>query len=161
EFRAAAAAAGINQIGIRKRRLRILVQILQVRVRRRRIQVKVVFLDIFAMIALAVGQSKQALFENRILAIPQRQREAEPLFVVGDSGQAILAPAIGPGAGLVVGEVVPSVAPLAIVLADSSPLSLAKVGPPHFPRNAARPRLIESIVFSRHGAALANSEWQS
>ena len=56
EFVAAAAAAGLHQVGIRESRLRILVEVLHVRVRRRRVEVEVVLLDVLAVIALAVGQ---------------------------------------------------------------------------------------------------------
>ena len=102
--------------------------------RRRAVEVEVVFLDVLAVIAFAVGQAEQALLENRILAVPQGQREAEPLLVVGDAGQAVFAPAIGARAGLVVAEIIPGVAAFAVVLANRSPLPFAEVGAPLFPR---------------------------
>ena len=126
----APAAAGLDQIGVGIGRLRILVEVLHVRVGRRAVEVEVVLLDVLAVIALAVGQPEQAFLEDRVLAVPQRQREAEPLLVVGDAGQAVFAPAVGPGAGLVVGEVIPGVAALAVVLADGAPLPLAEVRAP-------------------------------
>ena len=133
EFVAAAAAAGLDEIGVRKGRLRILVEVLHVRMGRRAVEVEVVLLDVLAVIAFAVGQAEQAFLEDRVLAVPQGQREAEPLLVVGDAGQAVLAPAVGAGAGLVVGEVVPGVAALAVVLADGAPLAFAEVRAPLFP----------------------------
>ena len=129
----AAAAAGLDQVGVGERRLRILVEVLHVRVGRRAVEVEVVLLDVLAVVALAVGQAEQPLLEDRVLAVPEGQREAEPLLVVGDAGQAVLAPAIGARAGLVVGEVVPGVAALAVVLAHGAPLAFAEVGPPLFP----------------------------
>ena len=63
--------------------------------RRRAVEVEVVLLDVFAVVALAVGQPEQPLLQDRILAVPKRQREAEQLVVVGDSGQPVLAPAVG------------------------------------------------------------------
>ena len=102
ELAAAAAAAGLDEVGVGERRLRILVEVLHVRVRRRAVEVEVVLLDVLAVVALAVGQAEQPLLEDRVLAVPQGQREAEPLLVVGDAGQAVLAPAIGARAGLVV-----------------------------------------------------------
>ena len=84
------------------RRLRVLVEILHVRVRRRAVEVEVVLLDVLAVVALAVGQAEQPLLEDRVLAVPEREREAEPLLVVGDAGEAVLAPAIGARARLVV-----------------------------------------------------------
>ena len=59
--------------------------------------------------------------------------EAEKLPVVADAGQAVLPPAIGAGAGLVVAEVGPGVAIGAIVLANGTPLALAQVRPPLAP----------------------------
>ncbi len=38
------------------------------------------------MVALVVGQPEEALLENRILAVPQGQRETEALFVIGNPG---------------------------------------------------------------------------
>jgi len=60
----------LDQIGVGIGRLRVLVQILHVGVRRRRVEVEVVLLHILAVVALAVGQSEEPLFENRILAVP-------------------------------------------------------------------------------------------
>jgi hypothetical protein len=65
-------------------------------VRRRRVEIVVVLFDIFAVVALAVGQTKEPLFEDRVLTVPQRQRKAEQLFVVGETGQPVFAPRIGP-----------------------------------------------------------------
>ena len=111
-FRLAAAAAAVrrDQIAIREGRLGILVEVLHVRVGRRRVEVEVVFLHVLAVVPLAVGQPEQAFLEDRILPVPQRQREAEPLAVVGNAGQAVFAPAVGARTGLVVGEVVPGIA---------------------------------------------------
>jgi hypothetical protein len=47
---------------------------------RRAVEVEVVLLDVLAVIALAVGEAEQALLEDRILAVPQGQGEAEPLL---------------------------------------------------------------------------------
>ena len=85
EFGAAAAAAGVDEIRVRKRSLRILVEVLHVRMRRRAVEVEVVFLDVLAVIAFAVGQAEQPFLEDGILAVPQGQREAEPLLIVGDA----------------------------------------------------------------------------
>ena len=67
-----------------------------------RVEVEVVLLHVLAVVALAVGQAEQPLLEDRILAVPQRQREAEQLLVVADAGEAVLAPAVGARARLVV-----------------------------------------------------------
>ena len=69
---------------------------------RRAVEVEVVLLDILAVVAFAVGQAEEPFLQDGVLAVPQRQGEAEALLVVGDAGQAVLAPAVGAGAGLVV-----------------------------------------------------------
>ena len=139
----AAAAAGLDKVGVRERRLRILVEVLHVRMGRRAVEVEVVLLDVLAVIALAVGQPEQAFLEDRVLAVPQGQREAEPLLVVGDAGQPVFAPAVGARAGLIVGEVVPGVAAFAVVLAHGPPLPFAEVGAPFLPGSLLLPSFVE------------------
>ena len=56
-------------------RLRILVVIAQVAVARRGVEVEVILLDVLAVVALVAGQAEGALLEDRIAAVPQRQRE--------------------------------------------------------------------------------------
>jgi len=50
-----------------------------------------ILLYVLAVIALAVGQAEQALLEDRVLAVPQGKGKAEPLVVVAEPGEAILA----------------------------------------------------------------------
>ena len=133
----AAAPVLLDQPRVGKRALRVLVEHLQVGVRRRGVEVVVELLDVLAVVALAVGQAEEALLEDRVLAVPQGQRQAEALLVVAEAGQAVLAPAVGAAAGVVVGEVVPGVAVGAVVLADGAPLALAQVRPPPLPRLSA------------------------
>jgi hypothetical protein len=132
EFVVLPPALGIDrdELVVGKRALRILVEILHVRVRGRGIEVEVVLLHVLAVIALAVGQAEQPFLEDRVTPVPQRNREAEPLLVVRDAGEPVLAPAIRARSSLVVREVVPRVAALAIVLAHRAPLPFAQVGPP-------------------------------
>ena len=147
----APAPVRLHEVGIRERRLGILVQVFHVRVRRRAIQVEVVLLDVLAVIALAVGQAEETLLEDRVRAVPERQGEAEPLLVIGDAGQAVFAPAVGARARLVVAEVVPGVAAFAVVLADRTPLALAEVRTPLLPGNRSLASRFQSIMFRRHG----------
>jgi hypothetical protein len=56
------------------------------------------------VVRLAVGQSEEAFLEDRVLAVPQCEGKAEPLLVVGYSGDAILTPAVCPGTGLFMGK---------------------------------------------------------
>src|SRR5262249_5375928 len=109
-------------------------------------------LDVLAVVALAVGQAEKALLEDGILAVPQSERKAEPLLVVGDAGQAVLSPAIGSGTCLIMAEVVPGVAALAVVFADRSPLPLAEVGSPFLPGDGAVTRFIKAFAFGGHGS---------
>src|SRR5262249_13843761 len=130
--------------------LGILVQAFHVRVGRGAVEVEVVLLHVLAVVALAVGQPEQPLFQDRILPVPQRQGEAEPLLVVGDARQAVLAPAVGSGARVVVREIVPGITVLAVVLPHGPPLPLAEVRPPPSPRPSELPRLVKSVMLCRH-----------
>ena len=107
---ATAARVRRDEVVVRVRGLRVLVQVAQVRVRRRRVEVEVVLLDVLAVVALAVRQPEQALLEDRVAAVPERQREAQPLPVVREAGEPVLAPAVGARPRLVVAEVAPGVA---------------------------------------------------
>ena len=75
--------------------LRILVEILHVGVGRRAVEIEVIFLHVLAMIALAVGQPEEPLLEDRVLPVPEGQCKAEVLLVIGNAGNAVLAPAVG------------------------------------------------------------------
>ena len=77
------------------RRLRVLVQVLHVAVRRRAVEVEVVLLHVLAVVALAGRQAERPLLQDRVGAVPQREREAQQLVAVADAGQAVLAPAVG------------------------------------------------------------------
>jgi hypothetical protein len=50
------------------------------------------------VVALAVGQAEQPLFENLILAVPKGQTETESLLIIGNTRDAVLTPAVGAGA---------------------------------------------------------------
>ena len=151
---AVAPAVRLHQVGVGIGRLRVLVEVLHVRVGRRAVEVEVVLLHVLAVVPLAVGQSEEPLLEDRVLPVPQRQRKAEALLVVGDAGQPVFAPAVGARAGLIVGEEIPGVAVLAVILADRSPLALAEVGPPFLPVDLLLASLLQSCGFGGHGCLL-------
>ena len=153
----AAAAVLLDQPRVGKLALRILVEHLQVGVRRRGVEVVVQLLHVLAVVALAVGQAEEPLLQNRIAAVPQRQRQAEPLLVVADAGDAVLAPAIGPAAGVVVREVIPGVAVGAVILAHRAPLALAEVRPPLPPGLLAEAIFFEAVLFRVHGLLTSRS----
>jgi len=48
------------------------------------VEVEVIFLYIFAMITLAVGQTEGAFLEDWIPAIPESNGETELLLIIGD-----------------------------------------------------------------------------
>ena len=139
----------LHQVGVGIGRLGILVEVLHVGVGRRAVEVEVVLLDVLAVVPLAVGQAEEALLEDGVLAVPQGQGEAEPLLVVGEAGEPVLAPAVGPRARLIVREVVPGVAVFAIVLAHRSPLTLAQVGTPLSPGDPSLARLGQAPLLRR------------
>ena len=114
----------------------IFIKVLHVRVR------EIVILDVLPVIGLAVGQAVHPLLEDRVLAVPQGERKAQSLLVVADTGEAVLAPVIGARPGLIMSEVVPRIAVLAIVLADRALLALAKIRPPLPPRHPLLARLL-------------------
>ena len=96
--------------------------------------------DVLAVVALAVGQPEQPLLQDRIAAVPQRQRETPAQVVVAPAGNPVLAPAIGAAAGVVVREMVPGRAVGAVILPHRPPLPLAEIGPPVPPRHAGLAR---------------------
>src|SRR5262249_14427227 len=65
-----------------------------------------VLFDVLAVVALAAGEAEEAL------------------AVVGEAEQAVLAPAVGPRPGVVVGEGVPRLAVGRIVFPNGAPLAL-------------------------------------
>ena len=85
--------------------LRVLVEPLHVGVRGRGVEVEVVLLHVLAVVALRGHEAEEALLEDGVALVPQREAEAEDLVAVADGGQAVLAPAVGAAARLVVGEV--------------------------------------------------------
>src|SRR5271166_5172937 len=115
----------------------------------RAVEVEIILLDVLAVIALAVSQAEQPLLEDRVLAIPQRQGKTQPLVVVAEPGEAVLTPVIGARAGLIVGEIVPRIAVLAVVLADRAPLAFAEIRAPLLPRHPLLPRLVETQFIRR------------
>ena len=140
----------LYQISIGKGRLGVLVEILHVRVGRRAVEIEVVLLHVLAVVALAVGEAEEPLLEDRVLPVPQGEGEAELLLVVGDAGDAVLAPAVGARAGMVVGEEIPGVAAFAVVLAHGPPLPFAEIGSPLLPQDFPFPCLFESALFCVH-----------
>src|SRR6478672_4120172 len=95
------------------------------------VQIVVQFLAVLAVIALTIGQPEQALLEDRITFVPQREGEAKSLVMISESGDAILAPSIGAAAGMVVGQILPRVAVLTVVFRTVPHWRSLRYGP-HF-----------------------------
>jgi hypothetical protein len=73
-------------------------------VRRGGVEVVVALLDVLAVVALGPGEPEQPLLEDGVGGVPEREGEAEPALAVGDAEEAVLAPAVAAGAGVVVGR---------------------------------------------------------
>lgn len=74
------------------------------------------------MIAFAVGRAEQAFLKDCVVTVPERKRETGPLFLIADASQSVLAPPIGAGAGLVMGEEISDVPVVAIILLHGAPV---------------------------------------
>src|SRR6202034_2513642 len=120
-----------------------------------RVQVPPVLLDVLTVIALLTGQAERPLLEDRVVSVPQGQRQAQPLFDVAEPGQPVLAPPVRAGPGVVVRQVVPGLAVRAVVLPDRAPLPLADVRPPPVPvTGLAQPVL--QVTESCHALSLSS-----
>ena len=82
------------------------------------------------MIAFRAGDSEQPLFEDGVHAVPKRKRETQALVIVADAGDAVLGPAIGARAGVIVREVIPRRAVGAVVFARIAPGAFGQVRAP-------------------------------
>ena len=74
-----------DQVRIREGALGILIQGFHVRVARSVVEKIIILLDILAMVALRVRQAEEALLQDRVVAVPQGQGEAELLLLVTDA----------------------------------------------------------------------------
>ena len=99
-----------HEIRVGEGPLRILVEKMHGGVRRRVVDMKEVILQILAVVPLQRVDAEKSLLEVVVDAVPERGGEAEDLVAVADAGDAILAPAVGPATGHVVGQRGPSVA---------------------------------------------------
>src|SRR6185437_9927110 len=118
-IRPATAAILVHQPRIRKFALRIFVKRLEIGMGGCRIEIKILLLHILAVIALRSADTEQSLFQNRVFAVPQRDRETEPAFAVGDAEQAVLAPPVRAAAGMVMWKIIPTGSRGRIVLTNS------------------------------------------
>ena len=94
-------AFSLPQLLVRELLVRVAVEPLHPAVRRGAVDGPPVLLDVLAVVALAVGQAEQPLLEDRVLAVPQRQPEVDEAVPVADPAEAVLAPPVGAGVGLI------------------------------------------------------------
>ncbi len=88
--------------------------------RGRRVEIVVQLLDILAMVPLVSSNTKETLLEDAILSVPEREREAETLMVVGDTTETVLAPAVDTRTRMLMRKVAPGIPVRRVVLADGS-----------------------------------------
>src|SRR5690348_12975324 len=100
------------------------------------------------MIPFGVGQTEQPFLQDRILAVPQRDREAPAHIEVAEPADAVLAPAIGATARMFVRQIVPGIALCAVVFAYGAPLPLAEIRPPMAP-SARVARVVDTSALDR------------
>jgi hypothetical protein len=112
-----------------------------------RTHVAVQLFHVLAVIALAVGESKQALLENGIRAVPQRQTEAKNLAIVTDAREPVFVSAIGARTGVVVRKIVPGGSLGAIVLSHRAPSTLGEIRPPPTPTLTTGGGEFEALFF--------------
>src|SRR5215217_8243448 len=124
----------IDQPLIRKRLLRIVISPAQPSMARQPIEIPPILLHILAMISLRTGKAEHALLQDRINAIPQRQRETQIMMNIGQTGHTVFIPAVGPGARMIMRKEAPGITVVAVVLAYGAPSPLGEIGPPLIPR---------------------------
>src|SRR6516165_4126206 len=146
ELVARPASTRFHKIAIREFALRVLVEVLHVGVRGCTVEIEVIFLHVLAVIALAVCETEQPLLQDRIAAVPQCDCEAKLLLVIRDSREAVLSPAVSARTRLVVSEIVPGIAILAVIFTYRAPLPFTKIGTPFLPGDAALTRFIQTSL---------------
>src|SRR5262245_36696679 len=120
----------LSQEGVRIFTLRILVQHREIGMRRCGIEVVVILLDVFSVVAFGIAQTVQSLLQDWISPIPERECQAQSLFLVAESGQTVLAPSICSAPRLIVVQIAPGAPITGVVLADGAPLAFTDVGSP-------------------------------
>jgi hypothetical protein len=71
------------------------------------------------------------------LFIPQGYRQTDVLEAITKATQPIFIPALGPAAGLIMAEIFPGAATVAVIFMHGSPGTFTEVGAPVFPVSVA------------------------
>src|SRR5258708_3390972 len=90
-----------------------------------------------------VSTCSAALYGARL----HRRGKEQALLVVNKTGEAVLSPMIGARPGLIMGEVIPRIAGLAVIFADGASLAFAEVRPPLPPWHPFLTRLSQPGLF--------------
>ena len=111
ELRVVLAPGGVllDERLVGERGLRVVVAPPVPRVGRRRIEVPPVLLGVLAVVALVAGEPEDPLLQDRVAPVPEREPEAEALLDVGEAGEPVLSPPVGPRPGVIVRQVLPRV----------------------------------------------------
>src|SRR5919201_6684457 len=117
---------------------------------RRGVEVEPIFLGVLAVVALDAGEAEYPLLQDRVGAIPEREREAQRLAVVANPAQAVLVPPVRPRPCVVVRKEAPGVAVRAVILADGSPSPFAQIGTPLPPGRPAARNLQQAVPLGVH-----------
>src|SRR5262249_16066539 len=115
--------------------------------RRRRVEVVIKLLYILAVVALRASQSEEALLQDWIFRVPERECETKTALPICDAEQSVLAPAISAASRVIVRKIIPPISLRRIIFANCRPLSLGEVRPPAFPVAYARRVLSETLFF--------------
>src|SRR5581483_3812493 len=148
-----------HQLGVGEPPLRVLVERLEVGVGGRGVEVVVALLDVLAVVALGTPEPEQALLQDGVLSVPEREREAEAALPVADPEQPVLAPAVGAAPGVIVREVVPHGTVGGVVLAHRAPLALRQVRSPPLPVLGAPRVALEAAGFGIEHQAVPLKRW--
>ena len=139
----------LDEAAVGELALRVVVPPSHVRMRGRGVDEPPVLLGVLGVVALFRVQPEDALFQNRIAPVPERERETQRLAVVAPAREAILVPPVRTRPRMVMGERVPRRAVGAVVLTHGSPGSFREVRTPSLPGHEALIGLIESATLRR------------
>src|SRR5579862_2396624 len=119
-----------DQLLIRERPLRVLVQHLHVTMCGSVVEVEPVFFYVLTVVTFVAGKAEHPLFEDGVAAIPQGQCENQQLVAVTNPCNAVFAPTISFTACHIVGEEFPGTTVRAVIFAYAAPGTFTDIGTP-------------------------------
>src|ERR1700687_2256303 len=115
--------------------------------RRCRVEIKEILLDVFAVIPFIAGQTKGALFQDRIAPVPERDCKTNHLMTIANAGETRFIPTIGSRARVGMWKIFPGATVRAVVLTHCAPGTFAEVGSPALPVPGALARFFQTFFF--------------